>query len=110
MSALLELVDEGLGGLGVEVPGGAGGGFAELCAEQADLGGGVGEQARDLGFEGAGADDLAERGVGGERKQVAGDVEGAGAEGALVGLGLEGLGARRRGGGGGRGRRRVMRW
>jgi hypothetical protein len=61
--------------------------------EVADLGGGVGEQARDLGFEGAGADDLAERGVGGQRKQVAGDVEGAGFEGALVGLGLEGLGA-----------------
>ena len=81
-------------GVGVQVPGGAGGGFAQLFAEQADLGGGVGEQARDLGFKGAGADDLAERGVGGQRKQVAGDVEGAGAEGALVGFGLEALRAR----------------
>jgi hypothetical protein len=79
--------------LGVDVPGGAGGGFAELEAEVADFGDGVGEQAGDLGFEGAGVDDLAERGVGGQREQVAGNVEGAGFEGALVGLGLEGFGA-----------------
>jgi len=58
-----EPVDDGLGGVGVEVPGGAGGGFAELFAEEADFSGGVGEQARDLVFKGAGADNLAERGV-----------------------------------------------
>ena len=62
-----------------------------FTAQVADLGDGVGEQAGDLGFEGAGADDLAERGVGGQRKQVAGHVEGAGLEGALVGFGLEGF-------------------
>ena len=54
----------------------------------------MGEQARDLCFESAGAHDLAERGVGGEWQQIAGDIEGAGLEGALVGLGLEGFGAR----------------
>ncbi len=84
-----EFGNEGAGGLGVDVPGRGGGGFAEFCAEEADFGGGMREQAGDLGFKSAGADDLAERGVGGEREQVAGDVEGAGAEGALVGFGLE---------------------
>ena len=89
-----EFFNEGLGGAGVEVPGRAGGGFAELFPEQTDFGCGVGEQARDLGFEGAGADNLAERGIGGQGKQVAGDIEGARAEGALVGLGLDIFGAR----------------
>jgi len=83
-----------LGRLGVDLPGGAGGGFAKLEAEVADLSGGVGEQAGDLGFEGACVDDLAERGVGGEGEQVAGYIEGAGFEGALVGIGLEGRRAR----------------
>ncbi len=93
-------------GCGVQVPGGPGGGFAQLVAQGADFGGGVGEQARDLGFKGAGADDLAERGVGGQRKQVAGDVEGAGAEGALVGFGLQCLRPRDAAGGAVRERRR----
>ena len=78
--------------MGVDVPGGSGGGFAELDAQIAHLGGGMAEQAGDLGFQGAGVHDLAERGVGGERKQVAGHVECAGLEGALVGLGLHGFG------------------
>ena len=68
-----------------DVPGGRCGGGLELFAERANLGEFAGEQAGDLVFEGAGADDLAERGVGGERQQVAGDVEGAGLEGAGVG-------------------------
>ena len=67
---------------------------AELLAELADLGELAGEQARDLGLERAGVDDLAERGVGCERQQVAGDVEGAGLQGALVGFGLHRLGLR----------------
>ena len=75
-----------------DVPGGAGGGGAELLAERANLGELAGEQAGDLRLEGAGVDDLAERGVGGERQQVAGDVEGAGLEGAVVGLVLHGGG------------------
>ena len=87
-----QLFDEGRAGLGVDVPGGAGGGFAQLAAQVAHLGDGVGEQAGDLGFEGAGVDDLAERGVGGQREQVAGHVKGAGLEGALVGFRLQSLG------------------
>ena len=72
--------------------------LAQLDAQVADLGGGMGEQAGDLGFQCAGVDDLAERGVGGERKQITGHVEGAGLESALVGLGLQGFraGTRRR--------------
>ncbi len=42
----------------------------------------------DLGFEGAGVDDLTEGGIGGEGQEIAGYVEGAGLEGALVGFGL----------------------
>ncbi len=80
------LVAEDLAGGVADVPGGLGGGGAELLAERANLGELAGEQAGDLGFEGAGVDDLAERGVGGEREQVAGEVEGAGLEGAGVGL------------------------
>ena len=86
-----QLFNKGGAGLGVDVPGGAGGGFAELDSQVAHLGGGVGEQARDLGFQRAGVHDLAQRGVGGQGKQVAGHVKGAGLEGALVGLGLHGL-------------------
>ena len=74
-----EFVDEGLGGGSVEVPGGRGGSFAQFFAQLANFGNRAREQARDLGFKGAGADDLAEGGVGGEGKQVASDVEGAGA-------------------------------
>ena len=74
--------------VGVEVPGGAGGGIAEADAEVADFSDGRGEEAGDLGFKGAGVDDLAEGGVGGEGKEVAGDVKGACLEGALPGLGL----------------------
>ena len=73
---------------GVEVEGWAGGGLFEFFAEVADLGGGVGEEARNLGFKGAGVDDLSERGVGGKGEQIAGYVEGAGFEGAVVGVGL----------------------
>ena len=54
----------------------------------------MGEQPRDLGFQGAGVDDLAERGVGGQGQQIAGYVKGAGLEGAGEVLGLDGLGAR----------------
>ncbi len=86
--------DEGAGGGVVDVPGGAGGGGAELFAECADLREGAGEEAGDLGFEGSSVDDLAERGIGGEREEVAGDIEGAGLEGAIVGVGLHGVGAR----------------
>jgi hypothetical protein len=46
------------------------------------------EQAGNLRFKGAGADDLAERGIGGQGKQVAGHVKGASLERALVDLGL----------------------
>ena len=87
------LVDEGLAGRGVDVPCRAGGGVAQFLAQVANLGEGMGEQAGDLCLEGAGVDDLAQRGVGGQRQQVAGNVEGAGLEGALEGLGLEGVGA-----------------
>ena len=86
-----EFLDKCGGGLGVDVPGGTGGGIAEFEAQVADFGGGVGEQAGDLGFKGAGVDDLAEGGVGGQREQVAGYIEGAGLEGALVGFRLEGF-------------------
>ena len=89
-----ELCEESVSGASVDVPGGAGGGFAEFCTEVAHFGEGMREQPGDLGFERACVDDLAERGIGGERQQVAGDVEGAGLEGALVGLGLHRLGAR----------------
>ena len=51
--------DEGGAGFGVDVPGRAGGGVAQLFAQVADLGHGMGEQPRDLGFQGAGVDDLA---------------------------------------------------
>ena len=81
-------------GAGVQVPGRAGSSFAELFAEEANFSGGVREQAGDLSFERAGADDLPERGVCGEGQQVPGDVEGAGTESALVGLGLEAFGVR----------------
>ena len=84
-----EFVNEGLGGGSVEIPGGRGGSFAEFFAEQANLGKRVRQKARDLDFKGAGADDLAEGSVGGEGKQVASDVKGAGAEGAFVRLRLE---------------------
>ena len=66
----------------------AAGAAAQLVAEGADLGELAGEQAGDLGLEGARVDDLAERGVGREREEVAGDVKGAGLEGAVVGVGL----------------------
>ncbi len=90
------VLDEGGGGFdgrggGVGVPGGGGGGVAEFFAEGADFGEVAGEEAGDLGFEGAGVDDLAERGVGGEGEEVAGDVEGAGLEGAGVGVLLHGV-------------------
>ena len=90
--------DEGGGsadgpGVGVGVPGGRGGGVAELVAEGADLGEVTGEEAGDLGFEGAGIDDLPEGGIGGEGEEVAGGIEGSCLEGALVGFGLHGLGA-----------------
>ena len=89
-----KFIDESLGRPGVEVPCGTGGGVTQLCAQVPNLGGGMGEQARDLSFEGAGAHDLAERGIGCQRQQIAGDVEGAGAESALVSLQLQGFGAR----------------
>ena len=88
-----ELCDECGRGSGIDIPGGAGGGVAELCAQIAHFGEGMREEAGDLRFERAGVDDLAEGGVGGERQQVAGDVEGAGLEGAVVGFGLHRLGA-----------------
>ena len=47
---------------------------------------GMRKQVRDLVLERAGVDDLAQRGVGRQRQQVAGDVEGAGPQRALVGL------------------------
>ena len=54
----------------------------------------VGEQVRNLRFQRAGIDDFAERRVGGQGQQITGDVEGTGAQGALVGilLHLSGLG------------------
>ena len=89
-----QFFDECRTGLCVHVPCRAGGGFAELEAQVTNLGCGVREQAGDLGFEGAGVDDLAERCVGSQGEQVAGDVEGAGLQRALVGLGLHLCGAR----------------
>ncbi len=83
---------EARSGVALNIPGWPGGGVAELDAEVANLGKGAGEQTSDLGFEGAGVDDLAERGVGGEREQVAGNVKGACLEGARIGLVREGLG------------------
>ena len=62
-------VDKRGGGLRVDVPCRAGGGFTQLDAQVANLGDGVGEQARDLGLKGAGVDNLAERGIGGQRQQ-----------------------------------------
>ncbi len=89
-----DLFAENLGGTVLNVPGRLGGGGAKLFAELTDLGEVAGEQAGDLRFERAGIDDLAERGIRGKRQKVASDVEGAGLEGALVGLGLHGLGLR----------------
>jgi hypothetical protein len=52
------------------------------------------KQVRYLGFQSAGIDDLPQRCVGRERQQVAGNVEGAGSQGALVGVRLHVAGAR----------------
>src|ERR1035437_6205929 len=46
------------------------------------------EEVGDLVFQRAGVDDLPERGVSGERQQIARDVEGAGAQNALVSVRL----------------------
>ena len=85
--------DEGFASAGVDVPGGAGGGFAELCSQVAHFGDGVREQTGDLRFERARVDDLAERGIGGQRKQISCHIEGPRLEGAVVGFGLHRLGA-----------------
>ncbi len=61
------------------------------CRGCAHLGRGMREQARDLGFERAGAHDLAERCICGKRKQVAGDIESPRLERTLVRLRLQGL-------------------
>ncbi len=86
------LTARGRAGFGVVQAGVRTRGVAEFVAEGADFGEVAGEQAGDLGFEGAGVDDLAERGVGGEGEEVAGDVEGAGLEGAVVGVRLHRVG------------------
>ena len=71
---------------GVDVPGRARGGVAQALAQLADFGIGTRQQARDLRFERAGVDDLAERGVGRQRQQVAGYVEGACLQSPVVAL------------------------
>ena len=81
------------GGLAIHVPSRAGGGFAKLDSQVAHLGNWVREQAGDLGFESAGADNLAKRSIGCQREQIAGHVEGACLQGPLIGFGLERLGA-----------------
>ena len=88
------LVGEGRGCLAVHVPCGAGGSFAQLQAQVAHLGDGAGEQPGDLCFQGSGAHNLPERGIGGQRKQIPGHVEGAGFQRALVGFRLQRLRAR----------------
>jgi hypothetical protein len=88
-----EFFDESGSVSGIDIPCRACGGFAQFLAETAYLGNRVRKQARNLSFEGAGVDDLPERGVGGQRQQVAGDVEGTRLESALVGLGFHRLGA-----------------
>ena len=50
----------------MDVPCGLGGCAAKFFGDLADLGEGAGEEARDLGLERAGVDDLSERGVGGD--------------------------------------------
>ncbi len=82
---------EGGGRLGVDVPGGTRGGLAELQAQVAEFGRGVGEQAGNLGFKGAGTHNLPEGCVGGQWEQVTGDVEGARFQRAFVSVGLEGF-------------------
>ena len=89
-----DLFAEHLRGAVLNVPGGFGGGDAQLFGELADLGELAGEQARDLRLQRAGVDDLAERGVRRQRQQIAGHVEGAGLQRALVGLGLHLFGPR----------------
>ena len=81
-------------GLGV-VPaagGGRGAGGGDFGADGADLGVGRGLEAADLLFEGADAGDLADVGGDGPEEEVAGDVEGAGGDVALVGVGLHVVG------------------
>ena len=58
----------------------------KLAPRLADFGGGMRKQARDLGFEGARAHDLAKRGIGGERQKIPRNVECACVQGPLVGL------------------------
>ena len=77
--------------MGVDVPGWASSGFTEFEPQVSDFGSWVREQAGDLRLERASVDNLAKGGVGGQRKQKAGYVEGAGFEGALVGVGLESI-------------------
>lgn len=79
-------------GFGLGVVPAAGGGFGagggDFGADGADLGVGGGFEAADLFFEGADAGDLADVGGDGPEEEVAGDVEGAGSDVALVGVGL----------------------
>ena len=70
----------------MRVPRGAGRGLAEPFAQLADFGVGARKQAGDLGLERASVDDLAERGIGGQRKKITGHVEGAGPQRAGIGL------------------------
>ena len=75
-----------MAGLGVDVPGGTGGGVAQLGAQVAHLGYGMGEEAGDLSLQRPSVGNLAQRCIGGQRQQVAGYVKGARLEGAFVGL------------------------
>ena len=64
-------LDQGRAGLGVHVPGGAGGRIAQFAPQFTDLGHGMRKQPGHLRFQGARIHDLAQGGVGRQREQVA---------------------------------------
>src|SRR4029077_6989644 len=71
-----------------------GAGAGDFIGQLADLGGFGRFQSADLALEGADAGDLADAGWNAEEKSVAGHVEGARGNVALVALGLHLFGAR----------------
>src|SRR5262249_26029264 len=70
-----DLFDQSGQRLAVGIVGGRGGGLLEQFAEAADFAVRMRKQAGDLGLQRAGVDDLAQRGVGAKRQQVAGNIE-----------------------------------
>ena len=87
----LEFAGKSRGLLRIHIPRRSRSSLAQPGAQVAHLGGGVGKQPRYLGLERASADDLAQGGIGGQRQQVAREIEGAGLQRALVALGLQSL-------------------